>query len=54
MIQPNVETPVIEVAGVNHYFGSGDARTQALFENNLKVGRGEIVIMTGGPGKRPC
>ncbi len=50
MIQPNVETPVIEVAGVNHYFGSGDARTQALFENNLKVGRGEIVIMTGPSG----
>ena len=44
------EKPVIEIEGLNHYFGSGDARTQALFENRLKVGRGEIVIMTGPSG----
>ena len=44
------DQPVIEIDGLNHYFGSGDARTQALFENKLKVGRGEIVIMTGPSG----
>lgn len=44
------EQPVIEIAGLNHHFGSGDARTQALFENKLRVGRGEIVIMTGPSG----
>ncbi len=50
MIQPVVNEPVISVSGLNHFFGNGDARTQALFENNLKVGRGEIVIMTGPSG----
>ena len=44
------EQPVIEVNGLNHFFGSGDAKTQALFENDLKIGRGEIVIMTGPSG----
>ena len=44
------EPPVIEVNELDHFFGSGDAKTQALFENNLKIGRGEIVIMTGPSG----
>ena len=50
MIKSTTEQPVIAVDGLNHYFGHGDARTQALFSNNLKVGRGEIVIMTGPSG----
>ena len=53
MIQPahsNQEQSVIEVNGLNHFFGSGDARTQALFENDLQIGKGEIVIMTGPSG----
>ena len=50
MIQEAKNDPVIEIEGLNHYFGKGDARTQALFENKLKVGRGEIVIMTGPSG----
>ncbi|MBX3425255.1 MAG: ATP-binding cassette domain-containing protein [Pirellulales bacterium] len=40
----------VKVAGVNHYFGEGELRSQALFENNLDVRRGEIVIMTGPSG----
>ncbi len=40
----------IDVQGLNYFFGSGDAKTQALFENNLKIGSGEIVIMTGPSG----
>lgn len=43
-------TPVVAVHGLNHFFGSGDARTQALFDNHLNIGRGEIVIMTGPSG----
>ena len=46
----NPDEPVIEVSGLNHFFGSGDARTQALFDNKLKIGKGEIVIMTGPSG----
>ncbi len=49
IIEANSEL-VVEVQQLDHYFGSGDARTQALFENNLKIGRGEIVIMTGPSG----
>ncbi|TWT94284.1 ATP-binding cassette domain-containing protein [Neorhodopirellula pilleata] len=40
----------IDVCGVNHYYGSGDARKQVLFENHLQVQPGEIVIMTGQSG----
>lgn len=44
------DVPVIDVRGLNHFFGTGDAKTQALFNNNLKISRGEIVIMTGPSG----
>ena len=40
----------VSVAGVNHFFGEGETRKQALFDNNLDVRRGEIVIMTGPSG----
>jgi putative ABC transport system ATP-binding protein len=40
----------IEVAGVNHHYGKGEARKQALFDNHLTIHRGEIVIMTGPSG----
>ncbi|MEQ8210239.1 MAG: ATP-binding cassette domain-containing protein [Lacipirellulaceae bacterium] len=40
----------VKVAGLNHFFGEGEQRTQALFNNNLEVRRGEIVIMTGPSG----
>jgi putative ABC transport system ATP-binding protein len=42
--------PVIQISQLCHFFGSGDARTQALFDNNLTIHRGEIVIMTGPSG----
>lgn len=50
MISETAETPVVEVHRLNHFFGSGEAKTQALFDNNLKINRGEIVIMTGPSG----
>lgn len=40
----------IEVEGLNHYFGEGEAQKQVLHNNVLKVRRGEIVIMTGPSG----
>src|SRR5215213_702755 len=42
--------PVLRVRGVNHYFGTGDTRTQVLFDNNLEVMPGELVIMSGPSG----
>jgi putative ABC transport system ATP-binding protein len=40
----------IDVVGVDHHFGIGEARKQVLFDNHLQVKRGEIVIMTGQSG----
>jgi len=45
---PPAGEPLLRVRGVNHTFGSGEARTQVLFDNNLEVMPGELVIM-GGP-----
>jgi putative ABC transport system ATP-binding protein len=42
--------PVIRVSGLNHFYGEGELRKQVLFDNNLAVERGEIVIMTGPSG----
>ncbi|MCT0210308.1 MAG: ABC transporter [Cyanobium sp.] len=41
---------VISVRKLNHYFGSGELRKQALFDINLDVYAGEIIIMTGPSG----
>jgi putative ABC transport system ATP-binding protein len=42
--------PIISVRNINHYFGKGDLRKQALFDINLNIYPGEIVIMTGPSG----
>ncbi len=40
----------IIVHQLNHHFGSGQLRKQALFDINLEIAKGEIVIMTGPSG----
>tara|TARA_R110002049_G_scaffold2750_4_gene21981 strand:+ start:158699 stop:159826 length:1128 start_codon:yes stop_codon:yes gene_type:complete len=40
----------IDVRGVQHHYGTGEAKKQVLFDNNLQVSPGEIVIMTGQSG----
>ena len=40
----------VNIDGVSHYYGDGDMRKQVLFSNELKIRRGEIVIMTGPSG----
>ena len=51
MIAPeNTTTPVIQVNGLSHYYGEGEARKQVLHSNVLEVQPGEIVIMTGPSG----
>lgn len=42
--------PVISIRNLNHYFGEGALRKQALFDINLEIDPGEIVIMTGPSG----
>jgi putative ABC transport system ATP-binding protein len=46
---PGIE-PVIVADGVNHWYGTGNLRSQALFDINLRVLPGEIVILTGPSG----
>jgi putative ABC transport system ATP-binding protein len=45
-----INTPVISVNNLNHYFGKGSLRKQALFDINLQISAGEIVILTGPSG----
>lgn len=41
---------VILLRHLNHYFGEGELRKQALFDLNLEINAGEIVILTGPSG----
>jgi putative ABC transport system ATP-binding protein len=41
---------VVEVKQLNHYFGKGNLKKQVLFDINLQIGKGEIVLMTGPSG----
>ncbi|PAX59929.1 DevA family ABC transporter ATP-binding protein [Brunnivagina elsteri] len=41
---------VISINNLNHYFGEGSLRKQALFNINLQINQGEIIIMTGPSG----
>lgn len=47
---PAAVRPAISVHRVDHFFGSGRLRKQALFDINLEIAAGEIVIMTGPSG----
>lgn len=40
----------VSVRHVNHFFGHGELRKQTLFDNQLDLARGEIVVMTGPSG----
>ncbi|MBE9190362.1 DevA family ABC transporter ATP-binding protein [Gloeocapsopsis crepidinum LEGE 06123] len=45
-----MQQPVIHIQHLNHYFGEGELRKQVLFDINLEIFAGEIVIMTGSSG----
>jgi putative ABC transport system ATP-binding protein len=42
--------PAISISHLNHYYGQGSLRKQVLFDINLQIDRGEILIMTGPSG----
>ena len=41
---------VISIQYLNHYFGKGSLRKQALFDINLSIDSGKITILTGPSG----
>ncbi len=44
------QKPAISANGLEHFYGTGDLRKQVLFDNNLEIYPGEIIIMTGPSG----
>jgi putative ABC transport system ATP-binding protein len=42
--------PIISIYNLNHYFGYGTLRKQVLFNINLEINPGEIIILTGPSG----
>ncbi|MDZ8053284.1 MAG: DevA family ABC transporter ATP-binding protein [Aulosira sp. ZfuVER01] len=42
--------PAISIHNLDHYFGHGQLRKQVLFNINLEINSGEIIIMTGPSG----
>jgi putative ABC transport system ATP-binding protein len=47
---PSEGQPLLRISSLNHYFGAGETRTQVLFNNNLAVLPGELVIIVGPSG----
>ncbi|GET37446.1 DevA family ABC transporter ATP-binding protein [Microseira wollei] len=45
-----ISNPVIDIKNINFYFGKGALRKQVLFDVDLEIYPGEIVIMTGPSG----
>lgn len=45
-----LSTPAISMTHLNHYYGKGSLQKQVLFDINLQIERGEILIMTGPSG----
>ncbi len=44
------ETTAISVHGLNHFFGSGEARKQAIWDVNLEIERGKLTVLMGPSG----
>lgn len=44
-----VDAPIV-VEGLNHWFGDGEARKQAIFDVSLTVARGSLTILMGPSG----
>src|SRR6266446_9666684 len=52
MAETNTGQPrsMVQVEGVNHFFGEGESRNQVLFDNSIEIPAGQLVVMTGPSG----
>lgn len=47
---PTVRKSVVELSGLSHWYGAGDARRQVLFDLYLGIPQGEVVFLMGPSG----
>lgn len=43
-------SPSISVRGLNHWFGEGEARKQALFDIDVEIAKGQLTVLVGASG----
>ncbi len=44
------QQPAVSATKLQHYYGAGELRKQVLYDNNIEIYPGEIIIMTGPSG----
>lgn len=49
-LEMSQQETLVRISGLNHWFGQGDSQKQVLYDINLDLAPGEIVIMTGPSG----
>ena len=42
--------PTVRVEALDHFYGEGDSRNQVLFDNQIEIEAGQLVVMTGPSG----
>ena len=47
---PAAPRPTVRVEALNHFYGHGEARNQVLYDNDIEIGAGQLVVMTGPSG----
>src|SRR5215469_6821437 len=46
----DAQQPTVRVEALDHFYGEGDSRNQVLFDNQIEIGAGQLVVMTGPSG----
>src|SRR3954462_2437626 len=49
-LEARIPHTTVRVEKVNHFFGEGESRNQVLFNNDIEIESGQLVIMTGPSG----
>jgi putative ABC transport system ATP-binding protein len=49
-MSPAALQPTVRVESLDHFYGEGDSRNQVLFDNQIEIEAGQLVVMTGPSG----